>query len=308
MQQFDVVVIGAGVAGLTAAAAAARRGLNVVLVESTGAGGQVMNVEHIENFPGFPQELSGYDLGPLLQEQAEAAGAGFLLDRIDKLEVSGAGFILTGGEGQLRASTVVIASGSSKRRLGVDGEERLQGRGVSHCAACDGPLFRKLEVIVVGGGDSAFDEALVLAKHASQVTIVCRGAAPRAQQYLLDRVAAAANVALVTGTEVAQILGDTVVTGVELRDVHSGAVRVEKADGVFVYVGLVPHTQFLAGVLRLAQDGHIETDMALATSLDGVFAAGDVRAGSAAQLAASAGDGSTAALSAYRYITRQRQR
>lgn len=308
MQQFDVVVIGAGVAGLTAAAAAARRGLKVGLVEPVGAGGQIMNVEQIENFPGFPQHLSGYDLGPLLQEQAEAAGAEFLFDRIEKLEVQGAERILTGAEGRIRASAVVIATGSAKRRLGVPGEDRLQGRGVSHCAACDGPLFRQLEVVVVGGGDAALDEALVLAKHASRVTIVHRAAAPRAQQYLLDRAAAAANVELVADTEVDEIMGDTVVTGVALRNVRTGALRAGKADGVFVYIGLAPHTAFLDGVLRLDADGRIETDLALCTSLDGVFAAGDVRAGSVAQLAAAAGDGSTAALSAYRYIQRQRLR
>lgn len=307
MQQFDVLIVGAGVAGLSAAASAARHGLKVALVERIASGGQVMNVERIENFPGFPQTVSGYELGPLLQEQAEAAGAEFILDTIVKLEVSGADRILVGAEASLRASAIVLAAGSGKRRLGVAGEDRLAGRGVSHCAACDGPLFRKLEVCVVGGGDSALDEALALARHASRVTIIHRGAAFSAQQYLIDRVLAADNVELVFDTEVNEIFGEQNVSGLSIRNVKSGALRTEKTDGVFIYVGLAPHTGFVADVLRLDAGGHIETDILMRTSLDGVFAAGDIRANSVAQLAAAAGDGVTAAMSAYRYIKGLRQ-
>jgi thioredoxin reductase (NADPH) len=302
MQQYDLVIVGAGVAGLSTAATAARYGLKVVVVERMGAGGQIMNVDRIENFPGFPNNIAGYELGPLLQEQAEAAGAGFVLDTIERLEVSGTSRILVGSEGTIRALSVVIAAGSAKRHLGVPGEERLQGRGVSHCASCDGPLFRNLEVCVVGGGDSALDEALTLAKHASQVTIVHRGAAFSAQQYLVDRISAADNVETVFETEVQEILGEGNVSGILLRNLRTGEMRRQRTEGVFVYIGLTPHTDFLAGLLTLDASGRIETDALLRTSLEGVFAAGDIRANSVAQLPAVAGDGVTAAVSAYQYL------
>jgi thioredoxin reductase (NADPH) len=310
MQQYDLVIVGAGVAGLTAAAAAARHGLKVAVIERTGAGGQIMNVEQIENFPGFPQGVSGYELGPLLQEQAEAAGAEFLMDAIEKLEVSGQDYLLTGAEGTIRAAAIVIATGSAKRHLGVPGEEQLRGRGVSDCAACDGPLFKKLDVCVVGGGDSALDEALALARHAGQVTLIHRGTAFSAQQYLIDRVAAAANITTLFETEVTEIVGDKVVTGVTLHDLGSssnGEARLYKADGVFIYIGLKPQSEFLSGVLQLSVDGRIETNAMMQTSLPGIFAAGDIRAGSIAQLAASAGDGFTAAVAAYRHVRERRK-
>jgi thioredoxin reductase (NADPH) len=309
MQQYDLVIVGAGVAGLTAAAAAARHGLKVAVVERTGAGGQIMNVEQIENFPAFPQGVSGYELGPLLQEQAEAAGAEFLMDTIEKLEVSGQDYLLTGAEGSIRTLAIVIAAGSAKRQLGVPGEMELRGRGVSDCAACDGPLFKKLDVCVVGGGDSALDEALSLARHAGQVTLIHRGTAFGAQQYLIDRVAAAVNITTLFETEVVEIVGDKVVTGVTLHDLGGagkGTTRLHKADGVFIYIGLKPQSAFLDGVLPLAADGRIETDAMMRTALPGIFAAGDIRAGSIAQLAASAGDGFTAAVSAYRHVRARR--
>jgi thioredoxin reductase (NADPH) len=302
MQQYDLVIVGAGVAGLTAAAAAARHGLKVAVVERTGAGGQIMNVERIENFPGFPQGISGYELGPLLQEQAEEAGAEFILDTIEKLEVSGQEHILIGAEESIRAASIVIATGSAKRLLGVPGEEKLRGRGVSDCAACDGPLFKKLNVCVVGGGDSALDEALALARHAGQVTLIHRGTAFSAQQYLIDRVGAAENVTTLFETEVQEIVGENVVDGVVLRNVNSGKTTLQKVEGVFIYIGLMPHTEFLKGVLPLGADGRIETDAMMQTSVGGVFAAGDIRSGSIAQLASSAGDGFTAGVSAYRYV------
>ena len=307
MAQYDVVIVGAGAAGLCAAASAARHGLKVLVVERIGAGGQVMNVDRIDNFPGYPQDISGYELGPLLQEQAEMAGAEFLLDSIEALQVSGQERLLVGGEGTISALAVVLAAGSSRRQLGVPGEERLQGRGVSHCASCDGPLFKNLEVCVVGGGDSALDEALALARLAARVTLIHRGPAFGAQQGLVEKIAAAGNVECIFDTQVQEIFGDGYVSGLALRHVGSGALRQLKTDGVFIQVGLAPHTGFLDGVVRLDAGGHVETDIMLRTSLEGVFAAGDIRAGSVAQLAAAAGDGVTAAIAAYRYIKALRQ-
>ena len=169
MRETDLVIVGAGVAGLTAAAEAARRGLDVLVIERMGAGGQVMNVERVDNMPGFPQGVSGFDLGPLLQEQAEAAGAQFTLDTVEALEPGAEGrHVLRCAGETIAARAVLLACGSARRKLGVPGEEELEGHGVSHCASCDGPLFRGQAVAVVGGGDSAFGEAHVLASHASQ--------------------------------------------------------------------------------------------------------------------------------------------
>lgn len=303
MRTPDLVIVGAGVAGLTAAAVAARRGLAVTVVESQGAGGQVMNVEAVHGMPGLADGISGYELGPLLQEQAEAAGAEFALDTVEALEVDAGERVLICSGQTLRSPAVIVAAGSRRRVLDVPGEERLLGRGVSQCASCDGPLFRGRSVCVVGGGDSALDEALVLSEHAERVTLIHRGTAFTAQQALVDRVAACANIDVLFETVVDEILGDAAVDGVALRRPRSGEAFRHRCDGVFVYVGLAPNTGFLGGLLRLDERGRIETDRAMRSSLDGVYAAGDIRAGSVALLASSAGDGAVAAVSAQRYLS-----
>jgi thioredoxin reductase (NADPH) len=302
MRDADLIVIGAGVAGLTAAMFAGRYGLDVVVVEQLGAGGQIINADRIDNLPGFPDGIAGHELGPLLHQQAEAAGAEFVLDTVERLEASGAERIVHGASETLRAPAVIVAAGSALRPLGVPGEERFLGKGVSHCASCDGALFAGLDVCVIGGGDSALDEALVLAEHASGVKLLHRGAQLDAQQTLRDRVAATDKIELALDTVVEEIVGENAVTGVRVRDAKTGRTRLEASRGVFVYVGLEPNTAFVRGVLALDPAGHIETDINMRTSLAGVFAAGDIRAHSVAQLAAAAGDGATAAISAFRYV------
>jgi thioredoxin reductase (NADPH) len=302
MQDYELIVIGAGVAGLTAAMTAARHGLKVAVVDRMGVGGQIANAERIENFPGFPQGIGGHELGPLLHEQAEAAGAEFLLDTVEGLEIDGNQRVLRCATQSMTAPAIIIAAGSSLRPLGVPGEEKFLGRGVSHCASCDGPLFAGREVCVVGGGDAALDEALVLAAHASRVTIVHRGTDLRAQQVLQARTAATTTIEIVRQTVVDEILGADTVTAVRLRDLATGTTREHTTSGVFIYVGLEPNTAFLQGVLTLDAAGHIATDIAMHTSLAGVFAAGDIRQHSAAHLAAAAGDGATAAIAAVRYL------
>jgi len=300
MRDFDLVIVGAGVAGLTAALFAARYGLKVVVVDQLGVGGQISNAEKIENFPGFPQGIGGHELGPLLHEQAEAAGAEFVLDTVDSLAIDGEQRIVQGAAEVLRARSVIISAGSALRSLGIPGEEKFLGKGVSHCASCDGPFFAGREVCVVGGGDSALDEALVLAEHAAHVTIFHRGKNLRTQRVLLDKVSATGKIEIALETTVEEIIGEDAVTAVRLRD--NRTARVQNISGVFVYIGLEPNTAFLQGVLKLDAAGHIEADILLRTSLAGVFAAGDVRKNSVAQLAAVAGDGATAAISAWRYL------
>jgi thioredoxin reductase (NADPH) len=303
MQDFDLVVIGAGAAGLTAATFAARYGLKVAVVERTGAGGQIINADSIDNFPGFPAGIAGHELGPLLHEQAEAAGAEFALDTVAAIELAGPHHrVVRGATDAWRVGVVIIAAGSAPRPLGIAGETQFLGRGVSHCATCDGPLLAGQEVCVVGGGDTALDAALVLARHAARVTVFCRGARLCAQQALLDKAAASLEITLASETCVEEILGQDAVSGVRLRAAGSGASRVQNVRAVFVCVGLAPNTAFVRGLLALDAAGHIETDIALRTSVEGIFAAGDIRSGSVAQLAAAAGDGATAAISAFRYL------
>jgi thioredoxin reductase (NADPH) len=302
MQDFDLVVVGAGVAGLTAATFAARYGLKVVVIERMGAGGQIVNAESIENFPGFPQGIAGHELGPLLHEQAETAGAEVRLDLVEAIELAGAHRIVRAAADALRARAVIIAAGSAPRALGIPGEEELLGRGVSHCASCDGPLLAAQEVCVIGGGDSALDEALVLARHAARVTVFHRDARFTAQQSLQDKAAATRRIELSPETSVEEILGRDTVYGVQLRALRTGASRVQDVKGVFIQVGLAPNTAFLRGLLELDASGHIRTDTLMRTSVAGIFAAGDIRSDSVAQLVAAAGDGATAAISAFRYL------
>ena len=184
MQDIDVVIVGAGVAGLTAAMVAARHGVKVAVVDRMGVGGQISTAERIENFPGFPQGIAGHELGPLLHEQAEAAGAEFMLDTIESITPEGGRFLVRGAD-TLQARAVIVAAGSAPRSLGIPGEKLFLGKGVSHCASCDGPFFKGEEVVVVGGGDSGLDEALVLAAHAARVTVVDRGAGLRAQRSIV---------------------------------------------------------------------------------------------------------------------------
>jgi len=207
MRDFDLVVIGAGVAGLTAAMHAARYGLSVAVVERMGVGGQIAAAERIENFPGFPQGLSGAELGPLLHEQAEAAGAEFVLDTVEGIAVDGEWRVINGASEPLRTRAVIVAAGSALKSLGVPGEETFLGRGVSHCASCDGHFFSGQDVCVIGGGDSALDEALVLTEHAARVAIIHRGATFDAQRALIDRAAANGKIEIVPSTAVEEIIG-----------------------------------------------------------------------------------------------------
>jgi thioredoxin reductase (NADPH) len=302
MRDVDVAIIGAGVAGLTAATHAARYGLSVTVIDRIGVGGQIASAERIENMPGFPQGVSGVELGPLLHEQAEAAGAEFMLDTVEGVAVAGDRYAVRCPSDALQAKAVIVAAGSSLRPLGIPGEQQLLGRGVSHCASCDGHFFADQAVCVVGGGDSAFDEALVLAEHAASVAVIHRGVSPAAQRALVTRAAANPKIEIVPHAAVEEILGTDAVAALRLRDDRTGRTAERPTKGVFVYVGLEPNTAFLHDMLALDPAGHIETDIMMRTSLAGVFAAGDVRRQSVALLAAAAGDGATAAVSAFRYL------
>ena len=299
--EYDLTIVGGGLAGLTAAMYGARLGLRTLVVEHLASGGQVLNVEKIENFPGFPQGVSGFDLGPLVQEQAEAAGAEFVMDTATGLEIDGDRRILRCQTADLRSRAIVIAAGSALGCLGIPGEAEFTGRGVSHCASCDAPFFVGKHVCVVGGGDSALDEAAVLARSVGRVTLVHRGPAfTKAQRVAVDRLAALPNVETAFNTEVVEIAGSGTVSSIVLRS--DGATRTRDVAGVFIFVGLEPNTAFVRDVVELDATGHVMVDAHLQTSVPGVFAAGDIRRGSARQLVSAAGDGASAAVFAARYL------
>lgn len=299
---YDVTIIGAGAAGLTAGMYSCRAGLKTVLLERLMSGGQVINAEKIENFPGFPEGISGAEFGPLLQDQAMKYGLEIKLAEVENIKRDGDHWQIRTYEGELTSRTVIVAGGSTLRRLGVPGEEELHGAGVSYCATCDGGFFMGQTVAVVGGGDSALDEALVLTEFAAKVIIFHRRDSFRAEQIFQDRVLSNPKVEVRWNTTVDAILGEGQVKGVSVTDVTSGETSRVDVDGVFIYVGLEPNTQYLNDILPLDNSGHIPTDTWMRTDQPGLMAAGDIRQNSAAQLVTAAGDGATAAIAARRYI------
>ena len=302
MAEYDVIVIGSGLAGLTTGLFAARHGLATLVMESNIPGGHLMNIEKIEDFPGFPDGIAGYDLCPNLQRQAADYGAEFQRAEVLRLEAQENIWSVITEEESHRAKSVIVATGSTLKCLGVPGEEKLMGRGVSHCASCDGPLYNGQTVGVVGGGDSALQEALTLANYAEQVLLFHNGESFSAQQTYLQRVLDSAKITPRHRTVIEEVLGDEVVTGVRLRDLATNESIQVSLSGVFVYIGLKPNTEFLINVLPLSDTGHVPTDLWMQTDLSGLFAVGDIRENSAAQAITSAGDGATAAIAAYRYI------
>ena len=302
-REYDVVIAGGGVAGLTAGLTSARAGRKTRVLTGRSLGGQLLSIERIDGYPGFPDGVPGYDLGPIIQEQAAAAGAEFAATEATGLCADEGRWRVTTGEGEAWARAVVIATGTTLKTLGIPSEERLRGKGVSHCASCDGPLLRGRTVGVVGGGDSALQEALTLAQHVSRVIILHRGSAFSAQAAYVGRVRENPKIEVRFGTIVEEAVGNGGLTGVRTRAVTDGKADDLELAGLFVYVGLAPATTLVDGVLALDASGRIPVDGAMRTALPGLFAAGTVRSGSAGRAAAAAGDGATAAVGADRYLT-----
>jgi thioredoxin reductase (NADPH) len=299
---YDVVIAGGGVAGLTAGLTSARAGRKTRVVTGPSLGGNLLSIERVDGYPGFPDGIPGYDLCPIIQEQAVAAGAEFTAAEATGLRAAEGTWHLATGEGDVAARAVVIATGTTLKTLGIPGEESLRGRGVSHCASCDAPLLRGRTVGVVGGGDSALQEALTLAQHASRVIIIHRGSAFSAQAAYRRRVQEHSTIEVRFGTIVEEAIGNGGLTGVRTRTVAGGKVEDLQLAGLFVYVGLAPATAWLDGVVALDASGRIPVDGAMRSSVPGLFAAGTVRSGSAGRAAAAAGDGAIAAVGADRYL------
>lgn len=301
--EFDVVIAGGGIAGLTAGVVSARLGRKTLVLTGNLLGGQLLSIEKIEGYPGFPEGVAGYELCPATQEQAAAAGAEFAATELLALDAQEEKWCLATGEGDFLARAVIVATGSALKQLGIPNEARLRGKGVSHCASCDAPLVRDQVVAVVGGGDSALQEALTLAQFASRVIILHRGAALSAQATYRERVASHPRIEIRFNTVVEQILGEAAVTGVRTRDTARGTTADLELYAIFVYIGLQPNTAFLEGRIGLDSSGRIPTDAWMRTGLAGVCAAGTVRSGSSCRAVISAGDGAAAAIAVDRYLT-----
>ena len=302
MSSYDVIVVGSGLAGLTAGLFAARHGLSTLILESNIPGGHLISIEKIEDFPGFPDGVAGYELCPTVQRQAADQGAEFQRAEVQRLEAKDRLWSVATDEEQHLAKAVIVATGSTLKQLGVPGEEKLVGRGVSHCASCDGPLYDGQVVGVVGGGDSALQEALTLANFAEAVLVFQREASFTGSNSYLDRVLSEPKIAPRYKTTIEEVLGDDQLSGVRVRNLASNEVSQVDLAGLFVYVGFKPNTAFLRNILQLSDTGHVPTDGWMKTASDGLYAVGDIRQDSAAQAIASAGDGATAAIAAHRYI------
>jgi len=302
VQQFDVAVVGAGIAGLTAGLVTARLGRKTLVLTGAVLGGQLLSIEKVDGYPGFPDGIAGYDLCPMVHEQAENVGAEFVATEVERLEPSEDCWRLVSGEGDFAARAVLLATGCSLKKLGIPGEERLTGRGVSHCATCDAPLLRNRPVVVVGGGDSALQEALTLGNHASRVTIVEQRAALTGQVAYQNRLRSSPKIEIRCNTTIEEIIGSEKVTAVRIRGMTNGTTSELEAAGVFVYIGLTPNTKLVERQLGLDSCGAILMDAWMRTGTTGVFAAGTVRSNASARAVSSAGDGATAAIAIDRYL------
>jgi len=305
----EVIVIGGAAAGYTAALYAARANMNPLVIEGISWGGQLMITSDVENYPGYPEGVLGPEMMQEFRKQAEQFGTEFLTDDVTKVDFSERPFRVWVGDDEYRAETIIVATGANARQLGLESERQLQGRGVSYCAVCDAAFFREKEVVVVGGGDSAMEEATFLAKFASKVTLVHRRDAFRASQIMTDRAEATEKIEFVLDSVVEEVLGDGLVTGVVVRNVKTDERTEIPAEGFFVAIGHDPTTELFRGQLDMDEAGYLVTKgKTTETNVPGVFAAGDVQDHVYRQAVTAAGSGCMAALDAERWLAAERGR
>ncbi|MCS7219835.1 MAG: thioredoxin-disulfide reductase [Anaerolineae bacterium] len=299
----NVIIIGSGPAGLTAGLYAARAELKPLLLTGNEIGGQISLTTDVENYPGFPEAITGPELIERMREQAEKFGCRIEHDYVTRVDFLRHPFIIETGNGkQYAAKAVIVATGATPRRLGVPGEQEFTGRGVSYCATCDGFFFRGKELVVVGGGDSALEEGLFLTRFATKVRIVHRRDQLRASQILQRRAFANEKIEFIWNSIVTAIHGDGSVRSVTLRNVKTGEESELKTDGVFIYIGHIPNTQLFVGQLEMDPDGYLIVDKRMRTNIPGVFAAGDVQDRYFRQVATAVGQGCAAAMEAEKFI------
>jgi thioredoxin reductase (NADPH) len=302
MDDYDILVAGGGLAGLTAGLFAARHGRRTLVLEPSAPGGHLINVPRIEDFPGFPEGVPGFDLGPMVQEQAANEGAAFAMETVTAVEPDGDGWIVATEGDRYRAGAVILAMGTRLRELGVPGETRLYGKGVSHCASCDGPLYRGQTVGVVAEDEWAIQEALTLAEYASQVVVFHQSETPTGQQVFLDRLRDEPKLTSHPGTTLLEIVGEDGVTGVRVRDAANKQEITVDLNAVFVYAGLQPNTDLLRDLLPLDASGHVPMDAWMRTARPGLFAVGSIRSDAPGLALTASADGAVAAIAAHRYL------
>jgi thioredoxin reductase (NADPH) len=305
----EIIVIGGGPAAYTAALYSARANLNPLVIEGFAWGGQLMITSDVENYPGYADGVLGPEMMQDLRRQAERFGTEFLTDDVTKVDFSERPFRVWVGDDEYRAEAVVVTTGANARQLGLESEKRLQGRGVSYCAVCDAAFFKEKEIVVVGGGDSAMEEATFLAKFASKVTVIHRRESFRASPIMVDRARSNDKIEFMLDSVVEGVLGDETVTGVIVRNVKTDERTELPADGFFVAIGHDPNTALFRGQLDMDEAGYIETKgKTTETNVEGVFAAGDVQDHVYRQAVTAAGSGCMAALDAERFLAAQEGR
>jgi thioredoxin reductase (NADPH) len=298
---YDLVIIGAGPAGLTAGLYAARARMNVLLLEKAVPGGQIIVTDWIENYPGFPEGISGFDLAEKMKIQAQAMGLTIDTAEVHSLNLTPDIKEVVLKEKTIKAKTLIIASGASPKKLGI-GEDRYMGKGISFCATCDAPFFRDKTVVAVGGGDTAVQEAIYLTKFVKKVYLVHRRNELRATKILQERAFANDKIEMVWDTVATGVDGFFGIEGIHVKNVKTGEEKTLKANGCFIWVGTLPNTQFLGNAVETDEYGFIRADARMQTSVPGVFAAGDVRDTPLRQVSTAVGDGAIAAVSAEHYI------
>ncbi len=302
-ETYDIAVIGAGGAGLTAALYGARARRRTIAFERLMTGGQIATTELVENYPGFPEGINGTDFALNLVQQVERFGAELRHEEVQAITPRPEGpFRIETSEGAYNAHTVIATAGADYNKLGVPGEDEFIGRGVSYCATCDAAFFQDQEVVVVGGGDAAFDEALYTTRYASKVWLVHRRDSFRASGLLQERVFGNAKIEIIRNTVVERIVGADMVEGAELRNVQTSEVRTLPVGAVFIFIGQTPNSHLLKGLVELDKGGHARVDLRMRTKVPGLFVAGDLRVEAARQLVSACGDGATAALAAEAYL------
>jgi len=309
-EHYDVVIIGAGPAGLTAGIYAARGGLDAAIIERASPGGQALITDMVENYPGFPDGISGFELTERMRSQAEAFGVEIEIAEVVKIEddaVTEGKIIRTAAGSAVSALAVIIATGAVYRTLGIPGEGKLLGKGVSTCATCDAPLYRDKHVVVVGGGNTAIQESLFLAKFVSKLTLVHRRDRLRAAKVLQDRIfKLGPKVEFRWNSVATKITGEATVSGLSIKNVETGERETIGCDGVFIFIGFTPNSEFASSYVDTDESGYIITNEQMAASVKGVFACGDVRKSPLKQVVAACGEGAVAAFSAQHYIDDKR--
>ena len=302
MKEYEVVIIGGGPAGLTAGLYASRYGLKTILLERGLFGGQIVNANEVQNYPGFPNGISGMDLGQLMSDQAVKFGLQAETADVTGIKSNGSSFEITFDEETISTKSVIIATGSNYRKMGIDGEARLTGRGVSYCATCDGFLFKNKDVAVIGGGDTAVTDALELSQHCKTVYVIHRRDQLRACEAVQRAAFSNERIKFIWNSVVANLIGQEKLENVIIKDIKTGSTSSLGVSGVFVAIGLIPNSGLFKGFLELDEAGNIVSNEMMHTSVPGVFTAGDIRRNSARQVATAVGDGATAAKSAFGYL------